>query len=131
MSSSGDDLVDGPTQRSQPAPPQAAHFEAVNETSRLSSFPDESKETLDTDMSTQRTIPSFEEESKNGPSETSAQDNLNKLFIDLGGVGKFQILAYLVIALGINSTGYWGYPLGFYTQEPTYTCEFISGVSEA
>ena len=58
-----------------------------------------------------------------------AQDNLNKLFIDLGGVGRFQFLAYLIIGLGLNSTGYWAYPLGYFIQTPNYACTFTKILS--
>ena len=49
-------------------------------------------------------------------SEMTPEDNLNKMFIDLGGGGRFQFLAYAIIGLAINSTGFWAYPLGYYIQ---------------
>ena len=59
------------------------------------------------------------------------EDYLNKLFIDLGGGGRFQFLAYAIIGLAINSTGFWAYPLGYFIQQPEYSCEFGHGVKLA
>ena len=59
------------------------------------------------------------------------EDNLNKLFVDLGGAGRFQYLAYAVIGMALNSTSYWAYPLGYFIQQPKYDCDFTAGVSEA
>ena len=47
-------------------------------------------------------------------SGNTLEDHLNKMFIDLGGGGRFQLLAYLVIGLAINSTGFLCYPLGYF-----------------
>ena len=74
-----------------------------------------------------------EGKSENGQdnSPNTPEDNLNKLFVDIGGVGWFQKLAYFVICAGLNSTGFWAYPLGYYTQRPKYNCEFDSSVNPA
>ena len=42
------------------------------------------------------------------------EDNLNKMFVELGGGGRFQFLSYAIIGLAINSTGFWAYPLGYF-----------------
>ena len=68
-------------------------------------------------------------ESSDAPINTP-EDNLNKLFVDLGGAGRFQYLAYAVIGLALNSTGYWAYPLGYFIQQPNYSCQFAQGISQ-
>ena len=55
------------------------------------------------------------EESKSDIDQANTpSDNLNKLFNDVGGVGRFQLLAYMVITAGLGCSGFWVYPLGYY-----------------
>lgn len=63
----------------------------------------------------------MEEEKKND--DQTPLRNLDKVMEDVGGFGRFQLLAYTVIAFGINSTGFWFYILGFLYQLPDYKCE--------
>ena len=49
---------------------------------------------------------------------------VDKTFRDIGGCGCFQVFAYLVIALGIHSQGFYIYMLGYYEQAPIYECTF-------
>ena len=55
---------------------------------------------------------------------------MNETLIEIGGVGKFQALAFLVIESGCASVGYWYFPMGFYIQEPEYECTFSKSFSE-
>ena len=52
---------------------------------------------------------------------------VDKTFRDIGGCGCFQVFAYLVIALGIHSQGFYIYMLGYYEQPPIYECTFKNG----
>lgn len=58
-------------------------------------------------------------------------DQLDDLLVDLGGVGKFQVLAYTIIELGLLSGGYWLFPMGYYIQKPDYSCSFADSVLES
>ena len=54
-------------------------------------------------------VAALEEDSRMTP-----EDNLNKMFVELGGGSRFQFLSYAIIGLAINSTGFWAYPLGYF-----------------
>ena len=47
---------------------------------------------------------------------------VDKTFREIGGCGCFQVFAYLVIALGIHSQGFYIYMIGYYEQPPIYEC---------
>ena len=64
---------------------------------------------IGTALNTEATVAALEEDSRMTP-----EDNLNKMFIELGGCGRFQFLSYAIIGLAINSTGFWAYPLGYF-----------------
>ena len=50
--------------------------------------------------------------------------------IEIGGVSRFQVLAFFIIESGICSFGYWYFPMGFFIQKPQYKCEFAEWVPE-
>jgi hypothetical protein len=55
------------------------------------------------------------------------EQKLDQCIEDLGGFGKFQLFAYWAVSSGINSAGFWFYQLGYFMQEPKYSCT-IRGV---
>ena len=62
--------------------------------------------------------------------ELTNDKKLDDLLDKAGGIGKFQILAYLAITLGMFSTNFFFYEIGYFLQEPAYTCTYKSPVQD-
>ena len=54
----------------------------------------------------------------------STEEEFEKLLTEIGGVGRFQVYAFIAIVTGMNATGYWFYMVGYLMQAPVYTCTF-------
>ena len=70
-------------------------------------------------------LPQNNDQSDTGSSSNSSpEQKLDKYLIEAGGLGRFQVLAYLIIGLGMNCTGFYFYMLGYFIQSPVYNCVF-------
>ena len=58
---------------------------------------------------------------------TSQNTDTEDLFKLTGGVGRFQVLAFIVIVSGMISVSFWFFALGFFLQIPGYSCTDASG----
>lgn len=53
--------------------------------------------------------------------------DIEELFKLTGGVGRFQVFAFIVIVSGMISVSFWFFALGFFLQIPGYTCSDADG----
>ena len=52
--------------------------------------------------------------------EHSRSTEVDRTFQEIGGVGRFQVFAWVVICSGISSISFWIYAIGFFLQVPAY-----------
>ena len=50
--------------------------------------------------------------------------------VSIGGVGRFQLLAFVLIACGISSVSFICNIIPFYTKEPVYECVWAGVVPD-
>ena len=59
----------------------------------------------------------------------TSEEKLDACIEMIGGFGKFQLFAFSAVSTGIAAAGFWKYELGYFMQEPRYSCTYTSSAA--